>query len=103
MSNHIHLIVSSKEPINLSDVLRDFKKITSSQIIKNIEENERESRRNWMLWIFKKSVEENKRNDKYQFWQQENHPIECSNKDILESKIKYLHENPIGARIVKNE
>jgi len=103
MSNHIHLIVSSKEPITLSGVLRDFKKITSSQIIKNIEENERKSRRNWMLWIFKKSGEGNKRNDKYQFWQQENHPIECSNKNILQSKIKYLHENPIGARIVKNE
>lgn len=106
----LHLIVSTKEPITLSDVLRDFKKYTSSQIIKAIEENERESRKNWMLWItcpdfsgFRKAGERNKRNDKYQFWVQENHPIECSTNDILRSKLNYLHENPVRAGMVRNE
>jgi len=102
MSNHVHLIVSTKEPVTLSDVLRDFKKYTSSQILKAIEENEKESRRNWMLWIFKKAGERNKRNEKYQFWVQENHPVECSTTAILESKLKYLHENPLRASIVRN-
>jgi REP element-mobilizing transposase RayT len=103
MSNHIHLIVSTKEPITLSEVLRDFKKFTSSNIIKVIENNLRESGRNWMLWIFKKAGEKNKRNTNYQFWQQENHPIECSTIEILQSKMKYLHENPIRAGLVRNE
>jgi putative transposase len=103
MSNHLHLIVSTKEPIALSDVLRDFKKYTSTQIIKAIEENERESRKNWMLWIFRKAGERNKRNEKHQFWVQENHPIECSTNDILQSKLNYLHENPVRAGIVRNE
>jgi putative transposase len=53
MSNHLHLIVAAKEN-NLSDVLRDFKKFISKQIIKAIEENKHESRREWMLEIFKK-------------------------------------------------
>jgi len=103
MSNHIHLIISAKEPYKLSDILRDFKKYTSINIIKKITKNNKESRRNWMLWIFKKAGELNKRNENYQFWQQENHPIECSTSDILESKIKYLHENPVRAGIVRNE
>jgi putative transposase len=103
MSNHLHLIVSTNPPNTLSDVLRDFKKFTSNQILKAIEENLSESRRNWMLWIFKKAGEKNKRNDKYQFWQQENHPIECSTYEILQSKLKYLHENPIRAGLVRNE
>ena len=51
--------------------------------------------------VFTRSVY--KRNENYQFWQQENHPIECSSSDILESKIKYLHENPVRAGIVRNE
>ena len=42
MSNHLHLIVSAKEN-NLSDILRDFKKFTSKQIIKAIQDNEHES------------------------------------------------------------
>ena len=79
--------------------MRDFKKFTSSSIIKAIETNTKESRKNWMLWIFKKAGEKNERNKDYQFWQQENHPIECSTNEILQSKIKYLHENPVRAGI----
>ncbi|MFN8438022.1 MAG: hypothetical protein U0V72_10295 [Cytophagales bacterium] len=45
----------------------------------------------------------NKCDEKYQFWQQENHPIECFNTEILESKKKYIHENPLRAGIVRNE
>jgi REP element-mobilizing transposase RayT len=51
MSNHIHLIGSSKNQ-NLSEILRDFKKFTSKQIIEAIIENEHESRKEWMLGIF---------------------------------------------------
>lgn len=66
MSNHLHLIVAAKEN-NLSDILRDFKKYTSKQIIKTIAENEHESRREWMLEIFRKAGETNSRNTDYQF------------------------------------
>lgn len=103
MSNHVHLIVSTVEPFKLSDVLRDLKKFTSRNIIKAIQENEKESRQRWMLWIFKSAGENNNRNEIYQFWNQENHPIECSTIEILESKMKYLHENPVRARIVQEE
>ena len=103
MSNHLHLLVSTNEPNKLSDVLRDFKKFTSSKIVKAIEANPKESRKNWMLWIFKSAGERNKRNENYQFWRQENHPIECSTIEILESKKKYIHENPLRAGLVHNE
>lgn len=56
-----------------------------------------------MLWLFKSAGENNIRNEFYQFWNQENHPIECSTNDILDSKLKYLHENPVRAKIVENE
>jgi REP element-mobilizing transposase RayT len=61
MSNHLHLIVSAKNH-DLSDVLRDFKKFTSKQIIQAIKENEHESRREWMLRIFREECEKNSRN-----------------------------------------
>jgi len=70
MSNHLHLIVQAEHG-KLSDIVRDFKKFTSKAIIKAIEVNKEESRRNWMLWIFKKAGESNNRNEYYQFWQQE--------------------------------
>ncbi|MEL7001797.1 MAG: transposase [Bacteroidota bacterium] len=68
MSNHLHLIVSANGFNSLSDILRDFKKFTSRQIIKAIENNGRESRRNWMLWIFQSAGAKNSKNKNYQFW-----------------------------------
>ena len=99
MTNHLHLIISSPSH-NLSDIIRDFKKFTSAKILKAIEENKKESRRNWMLWIFKKARENNERNNNYQFWRQDNHPIECSTADILKTRMNYLHENPVRAGLV---
>jgi putative transposase len=61
MSNHLHLIVASKEN-DLSGLLRDFKKFTSKEIIKAIKENKQESRREWMLEIFQKEGAKNSRN-----------------------------------------
>lgn len=101
MSNHVHLIVSTKEPNRLSDVLRDLKKFTSNRIIKALSENPKESRKNWMLWIFKKAGEENPRNTDHQFWQQDNHPVACESAEILDSKMNYLHENPVRAGVVR--
>ncbi len=63
MSNHIHLIVQSKEG-KLSDLIRDFKKFTSKNILEAIQ-TEPESRREWMLDLFKKATETHSRNKNY--------------------------------------
>ena len=41
---------------------------------KAIEDNKKESRREWLLWMMQKAGEKNKRNGNFQFWQQHNHP-----------------------------
>ena len=99
MSNHLHLIVAAKEN-NLSDILRDFKKFTSKQIIKAIQNNEQESRREWMLEIFKKAGETNGRNSEYQFWRQDNQPKELYSPSFVFQKLNYIHNNPVEAGIV---
>ena len=50
MSNHLHAIVSS-DKLPLSDVIRDFKKFTSKQIIEQVT-NSNESRKEWLLKKF---------------------------------------------------
>jgi len=47
MPSHLHMIVAAEGDGNLSDVLRDFKKFTSKEIVRLIQE-EPESRREWM-------------------------------------------------------
>lgn len=103
MPNHVHLILSTNGSNALSDVLRDLKKFSSRKIVEAIEADTRESRKRWMLWIFKSAGEKNKRNKDCQFWQQDNHPVECDTAEILQSKMIYLHENPVRAGIVRYE
>ncbi|WP_373513463.1 hypothetical protein [Persicitalea sp.] len=72
-----------------SDALRDLKKFTSKKIIAAIADKEdSESRRGWMLWIFEQAGgpafrEANAKNKDYQFWQQENHPVELISKLMI--------------------
>ncbi len=54
MSSHLHLLCKGTDGFILSDIMRDFKKFTSKQIVKTIQE-EPESRRVWMLEYFQKS------------------------------------------------
>ncbi len=100
MSNHLHFVLSAKNE-DLSDVLRDFKKYTSKQICKAIEDNKQESRREWMLRIFREEGEKNSRNKNYQFWRQDNQPQEFYSASFVYQKINYIHQNPVEAGIVE--
>jgi REP element-mobilizing transposase RayT len=100
MSSHVHLIIgSSGQPIEA--ILRDLKRHTSKTILKTIEEHNQESRKEWLLWMFRRAGSRNPNNDTYQFWQQHNHPIELSDNQIMQQKLDYLHQNPVEAGIVE--
>jgi REP element-mobilizing transposase RayT len=100
MSNHVHLIASAKEGLELAAVIRDFKKFTSKMVIESIEVNAQESRKEWMVWMFKRAGAANSNNKVYQFWQQDNHPIELSTNEMVDQRVTYLRENPVRAGIV---
>ena len=69
--SHIHLIVRSTNE-DSSGLLRDFKKYTSKKIIEVIKNNPQESRKEWLLSMFKKAVNEKSNISIYQFWQHHN-------------------------------
>jgi REP element-mobilizing transposase RayT len=100
MSNHVHLIASAKNH-DLSDILRDFKKFTSKKIITAIKENIQESRKDWMLTIFKEQGTSNSRNRNYQFWRQDNQPKELYAPEFTVQKLNYIHNNPVEAGLVE--
>ncbi|MTI39268.1 transposase [Fulvivirga lutimaris] len=101
MSNHIHLIISRNENVNdLSAIVRDFKKFTASHILKSIENNTHESRKNWMLWIFSSAGKKNKNNTNFQFWKQDNHAELLMTNKFMQQKLDYIHNNPVVAGLV---
>ncbi len=100
MSNHIHLILRSKSS-NLSGTIRDLKKYTSKKCIEAIR-TENESRREWMLPLFKSAGLINSNNSTYQFWRQDNKPIELFSNEVFDQKLQYIHMNPVESGIVEN-
>ena len=95
MSNHCHLIIRAKNE-NLSDIIRDFKKFTSKAIYRAIEQNARESRKEWLLKVLKY-------NGKIWFWKEGYHGEEILNRNFYESKVNYIHMNPVRAGLVEKE
>ncbi len=100
MPNHFHLISSV---INVADhgmVLKNLKSFTAMKIIDAIINNEKESRREWMLDLFERNGQAIKSNFRFQFWQHENHPVLLADEKMIFQKLNYLHENPKRAGFV---
>ncbi len=104
MSNHIHLIITTKsDEGNISDIIRDFKKYTSKQIAKEIQ-SINESRREWLLNAMSKEAQRIGRAANYKLWRDDNHAIYIDGKKIkINDRLHYIHENPIRNGMVSND
>ena len=100
MSNHVHLIAKAREGFELSNILRDFKRYTSSKIARMIEE-ETASRKEWLLSVMRMAGLENGKDVIYQLWRNDNHPIELYSPDVIKQKLEYMHNNPVEMGIVE--
>lgn len=100
MSNHVHMIVGRNGEDNIPDIIRDFKKYTSKQIVKAIAENEKERRREWMLKLFLEYGYKSGKHRTHMFWQNQYHPMEIFSHEVAIQKLNYIHRNPVVARIV---
>lgn len=99
MHSHLHLLCKATDGFILSDVMRDFKKHTSKQIIKTIIE-EPESRREWLLDYFEKACAHLKRNQKYKVWQDGYNAEMVETNWFIKQKVNYIHNNPVKDKVV---
>ena len=99
MSNHIHIIASSKKGFKLSEFVRNFKSFTARRILDFLN-SESEKRSDWIRVVFKFHASFNARNSQYQVWIQNSHPIELESPEFIFQRLDYLHNNPVKAKIV---
>ena len=100
MTNHMYMIVGSKGENKVSDILRDFKKFTSKEIIRSLLVESTESRREWMLNRFEYAGKNDKKIKNYRFWQEGNDAQEIFLNDYFNQKLNYIHDNPVKAEFV---
>ena len=89
MSNHVHLIAKAATGQKLEDIMRDHKKFTAKALVKAIDTNGRESRKEWLSPLFRKP------DGSIQFWQHDIHPIWLRSPDAILINLRYIHMNPV--------
>lgn len=67
-----------------------------------VESNPGESRKEWIEMVFKYHAKYNGRVNEKQFWTHENHAVELSDNAMVDSKLGYIHANPVRAGWVEN-
>lgn len=100
MSSHVHLVFRSVEGQKPELLIGDLKRFTSRSIVKCIQENPKESRKEFLLDYFKKKAEKCSNTTNFQFWRHDNKPIELWSNEVIQQKIDYIHNNPVEEGIV---
>ena len=100
MSSHVHLVFRSTKGQKPELLIGDLKRFTSKSIVKAIQENPRESRKEFLLEYFKNEGKKSSNVTNYQFWRHDNKPIELWSTKVIKQKIDYVHNNPVEAGLV---
>jgi REP element-mobilizing transposase RayT len=90
MDNHIHLIWKPTPLYSLKHTQLSFMKFTSQRIKRDLEKNHKNVLEHFL-------VDSKDRN--YQFWKRSSLCVNLYSNDIIEQKLKYIHENPVKARL----
>lgn len=98
MTSHVHLVFRSIKGQKPELLIGDLKRFTSKTIVKAIQENPGESRKEFLLEIFKKEALKSSNVSNYQFWRHDNKPIELWSTHVIKQKIAYVPPKFSGSR-----
>lgn len=91
MPTHLHLITSHHQNEKFSNIMRDFKHFTSSQIITTLQDDNKL----YYLSIVEKAAQKRTINQHYKVWKDEYHPIALKSGKWFNQKLHYMHANPV--------
>ena len=94
MSTHLHLIASSDD---LVKTLGSFKSYTAMRIIEQLIGSEDDR----FLRVLEACKLSHKRDRRYQFWQEGNHPQQILGRNMMIQKVQYIHANPLKCGLVE--
>jgi putative transposase len=92
MPNHIHLIGRFRKEHPLSDVMRDFKRHTARQIIRQLLAEEKAEK-----LVLLQSLNQDNRQE-YKVWEDGYDARDIFSQDFLSQKMEYIHFNPCRSK-----
>lgn len=88
MPNHIHLIAKFNKEYTLSDMMRDFKRHTARQIIRQLQAENKQETLNLL-----QNLNKDARQD-FKVWEDRYDGRNVFSVEFLEQKMNYIHHNP---------
>ena len=96
MPSHIHVIVALPEGEHISDMMRDFKKFTSTKVRQQLDADGR------VEWIERlRRHARGKKRQVFKLWMDRFDDLVLSTEKMLGVKIGYIHNNPVRAGLVE--
>jgi len=95
MPDHVHLIIWPSGTCTVSDIMRDYKKFTSTRLIRQAEV---EGVEEWVV-AFRSAGRETGRSAN-KVWQDSFWDVNIYTERFLRQKLYYLHRNPVRAGLV---
>ena len=97
MPDHVHLIVHIDNVKNLSSLMRDFKKYTSTRIRQKLEDDK-------IMDILErlKYYASGKKNQVFKLWMDRFDDVMIYTEKVLKIKMEYIHLNPVRRGLVVN-
>ena len=81
-------------------MLRDFKSYTAERLLDLIAHEPGESRKEWLMRLFREAALKTKQNQKLMFWQKTLHPVGITPSAMYEQKVAYIHSNQVTEGLV---
>jgi putative transposase len=97
MPSHIHLVLTMPLGEQISDLMRDFKKFTSTKIRQQLEADRQTE---WLERLRRHAA--GKRGQVFKLWMDRFDDVVIKTEDALQTKIEYIHWNPVRAGLVAN-
>ncbi len=94
MPSHLHILARVQQG-RLSDVIRDMKSFTAKKLLEDIANEPGESRKEWLMRLFREAASRTEQNQHLMFWQKTVHPIEITHGAMFDQKVEYIHNNPV--------
>ncbi len=91
MNSHIHFIIFFERDNHLIDYIRDFKEFTSLKLKEYIQAQQAEPLQN---------IEYEHRTQHFKVWTDRYDDVYLHSRDLCETKINYIHNNPVKAGLV---
>jgi len=98
MPTHAHYILSAKSGYILSDILRDARKFTAKEIVRQLQQDGH----GLYEWVFRDAAQKAGRpQGSYKVWSDGTHPVALVSEQMAIQKLEYLHNNPIRKGLVE--